>query len=107
MVSNIERNSSTISWVPPPTLDLTSVDPDIAYCVEVYNITCGVDALVVGDCNVTETRYVDSRLLQGHIYRIIITPRSNVPTATNGTVSIKQGTYNIMTFPVVQGAFVV
>ena len=35
----------------------------------VYNITCGVDDLVVGDCNVTEALYVDNRLQQGYIYR--------------------------------------
>ena len=68
----VERNSSSITWEAPFSLDLTDFDPDIGYCVEVYNITCGVDDLVVGDCNVTMPRYVDSRLQQGHIYRIII-----------------------------------
>ena len=38
---NIKRNFSTISWEPPFSLDLTNTDPNIIYCVEVYNITCG------------------------------------------------------------------
>ena len=91
MVMEIKRNSSTINWEPPFSLDLTGVDPDIVYCVEVYNITCGVDDLVVGDCNVTEARYVDNGLQQGHIYRITITPRSNVQGVQNGTYSTKEG----------------
>ena len=77
--------------MPPFSLNLTGVDPDIVYCVEVYNITCGVDDLVVSDCNVTEPRYEDNRLEQGHIYHITITPRSNVRNATNGTNNIKKG----------------
>ena len=85
------RNSSTITWEAPFSLNLTGVDPDIVYCVEVYNITCGVDDLVIGDCNVTEPRYEDSRLQQGHIYRIIITPRSNGRNTHNGTSTTKEG----------------
>ena len=90
----VERNSSSITWEAPFSLDLTDVDPDIAYCVEVYNITCGVDDLVVGDCNVTAPRYVDSRLQQGHIYRITITPKSNGRNALNGTNNTKEGTHS-------------
>ena len=91
MVTEVKRNSFTIIWEPPFSLDLTNFDPDIIYCVEVYNITCGVHDLVFGDCNVTEPRYVDSRLQQGFIYRITVTPRSNGQNAQNGTINIKQG----------------
>ena len=91
MVTKIKRNSSIITWKAPFSLDLTGVDPDIVYCVEVYNITCGVDDLMVGDCNVTEPRFVDNRLQQGYVYRITITPRSNGQDTQNGTSSTKQG----------------
>jgi hypothetical protein len=91
MVTEIKRNSSTITWKAPFSLDLTGADPDIVYCVEVYNITCGVDDLVVGDCNVTEPHFVDNRLQQGYIYRITITPRSNGQGARNGTSFTKDG----------------
>ena len=91
MVSNIQRTSSTIIWLPPSSLDLTDVEPDIVYCVEVYNITCGVDDLVIGDCDVTEPHYEDNALQQGHIYLITITPRSNGQNAHNGTSNSKEG----------------
>jgi hypothetical protein len=94
VVTEVKRNSSTIAWEAPFSLDLTGVDPDIIYCVEVYNITCGVDDLVVGDCNVTEPyfKFADNRLQQGYIYRIAITPRSNGQGAQNGTSLSKEGT---------------
>ena len=92
MVTDIMRDSFTITWDAPFSLDLTGVDPDIVYCVEVYNITCGVDDLVVGDCNVTGPRFIDNRLQQGYINRIIITPRSNGQDAQNGTSNTKEGT---------------
>ena len=91
MVTEVTRNSSTIAWMAPFSLDLTGVDPDIVYCVEVYNITCGVDDLVVGDCDVTEPRFVDNRLQQGYVYHIAITPRSNGQDAQNGTSNTKEG----------------
>ena len=94
MITEIKRNFSTVTWVAPFSLNLTGVDPDIVYCVEVYNITCGVDDLVVSDCNVTEPRYVDNQLQQGLIYRITVTPRSNgqnAQNAQNGTSNIKEG----------------
>ena len=28
-----------LSWEPPFSLNLTTADPDIAYCVDVYNVT--------------------------------------------------------------------
>ena len=95
MVDNITRSISTINWVAPFSLNLTNVDPVIVYCVEVYNITCGVNDLVVGDCNVTEPRYEDSRsiLQQDHIYSITITPRSNGQNAQNGTRNTKEGMF--------------
>ena len=85
-VTEVHRNSSTLSWIPPPSLDLTGVDPDIVYCVEVYNITCEVDDLVVGDCNVTEPSYTSDDIApDGYIYEYTVTPRSNVEGASNGT----------------------
>ena len=86
--SSITLNQSdviTISWSAPPTLDLTNVEPDIIYCVEVYNITCGLMELLVQNCSVTEPFYTNSLLTTGYVYRAIITPRSNVIGAVNGT----------------------
>ena len=91
MVTEIKKRSSTITWMPPFSLNLTGIDPNIVYCVEVYNITCGVDDLVVGDCNVTEPRFLDNSLQQGYIYRITITPRSNGQEAQNGTSNTIEG----------------
>ena len=85
-VSNLDRNGSTLSWEPPFSLDLTGVDPDIVYCVEVYNITCGRRDLIIGDCNVTEPSYTSDDIApHGYIYEYTVTPRSNVQEATNGT----------------------
>ena len=90
-VSNITRTSSTISWNRPTSLNLTNIEPDIIYCVEVYNITCGRGSLLVSDCSVTESRLVDESLQSGCIYNITITPRSNVVNASNGTSLTKEG----------------
>ena len=91
MVTSVARSALAITWKAPFSLNLTNFDPNIIFCVEVYNITCGVDVPVVGDCNVTEPSYEDNRLLQGNIYRIIITARSNGLNAQNGTSKTKEG----------------
>ena len=83
-VVNLTRNMSTISWVAPFSLDLTGVDPDIVYCVEVYNITCG-RSLLISECYLMETSYTNDSLQAGHIYEYTVTPLSNVKGASNGT----------------------
>ena len=81
---DLTRNVSTLSWVAPFSLDLTGIDPDIVYCVEVYNITCG-RSLLISECDVMETSYTNDSLMPGYIYEYTVTPRSNVDGASNGT----------------------
>ena len=84
MVS-IERKSTTILWDAPFFLNITNVEPDIVYCVEVYNITCGGRELLISDCDVMETSYTSDTLEPGYLYKYTVTPRSNVEGAQNGT----------------------
>ena len=86
---NLSKVDDKISWEPPFSLDLTDVDPDIVYCVDVYNITCGGRDLVSSDCSVTDTNYTS--LSDGYLYEYIVTPRSNVEGAENGTATTLRG----------------
>ena len=71
-------------WDGPFSLNLINAEPDIVYCVEVYNITCG-RSLLISECDVMETSYTNDVLLPGYIYEYTVTPRSNVEGARNGT----------------------
>ena len=82
-VVSLTKVDSTLSWEAPFSLDLTNIDPDIVYCVDVYNITCGGRDLVSSDCHVTDTNY--TAFSDGYLYEYIVTPRSNVEGAGNGT----------------------
>ena len=87
-VKQLRKEGPALIWDPPFSLDLTNVDPDIVYCVEVYNITCGGRELVFSDCNVTENSYTSDTIVpDGYIYEYIVTPRSNVQGVQNGTPS--------------------
>lgn len=90
-VRNFVRNVSSISWDSPTSLDLTNISPDIAYCLEVYNITCGVRDLLLNDCNLFEDYYTNSIFDPAYIYEINITPRSNIDGAENGTTVTVNG----------------
>ena len=83
---------SSITWEPPFSLHLTGVDPDIVYCVKVYNITCGMRDLIISDWNVIEPSYTSDALYEGFLYNITVTPRSNVHNALNGISSTFTGT---------------
>ena len=93
------KTTSTLSWTPPPSLDLTNVDPDIAYFVDVYNITCGMRDHIISDCNVTEPSYTRRVAGDRFIYEHVITPRSNVPEASNGTSQSLKGYKMLALFP--------
>ena len=87
-MKHLRKEGSTLVWDPPFSLDLTNVDPDIVYNVEVYIITCGGRELVFSDCNVTENSYTSDAIApDGYIYEYIVIPRSNVQGAQNGTTS--------------------
>ena len=93
-VISLVRTGDTLFWEPPFSLDLTGVDPDIVYCVEVYNITCGRRDLIISDCSVTEPSYTSDDIApHGYIYEYTVTPRSNVPGARNGSSGTVTGTY--------------
>ena len=84
-VNDLKIENSVIRWEPPFSLDLTDVKIDIIYCVEICNITCGAEEVVIIDCNVTSTNYTISP--DGYLYKFTVTPRSNVERAMNGTPS--------------------
>ena len=71
-------------WRAPFSLNLTNADPDIVYCVEIINITCG-RSLLVRECDVMDTSYTNDALQPGYIYEYTVTPRSNVKGAASGT----------------------
>ena len=85
-------NTTTITWTPPPSLDLTDFDPDIVYCIEVVNITCGEGGeVLVSECGITEPVYQSRDIPLHYIYNITVTPMSNVEGAMNGTNTTLEG----------------
>ena len=55
-----------LSWEPPFSFNLTTAEPDIAYCVDVYNITDEQFDHLSSICNVTMSKYnFSQRRLEG------------------------------------------
>ena len=50
------QSSILLTWTPPFSLDITGVNPDFWYCVEVYNITWGRAPLTT-NCSVYEPQF--------------------------------------------------
>lgn len=90
-VNNLISSSSLLniilSWEAPFSLNLTS-EPDIAYCIDVHNITGGT-YLILSDCNVLTTYFIYNitNPNPSNYFQFTIIPRSNVPGARNGTPS--------------------
>jgi hypothetical protein len=94
-VQELRRSDNTLYWIPPFSLDLTNTDPDVIFCVEVYNITCG-RSLLISECDVMGTSYSSDALLSGYIYEYTVTPRSNVKGASNGTSLTVVGMFRLL-----------
>lgn len=94
-ITTLVRIPSNITWVPPFSLDLTDIDPDIIYCIEVFFIDCGVEYFVLRDSNVTTNYYDNERLDPNFTYKITVTPRSNVIDALPGNSTVLKGIVNI------------
>ena len=92
-VSSISRVPDTsnimLTWKPPYSLNLTGVEPDVAYCIDIYNVTDGAYDHLISTCDVTTTWYTFS---VSHpdprdLFQFTVTPRSNIAGAKNGTPS--------------------
>ena len=77
----------TISWAPPFSLNLTTAEPDIQYCVDVYNVTVGGDDHLQSVCDITDTYYTFTVSDPDQLFNFKVTPRSNVEGSLNGTTS--------------------
>ena len=70
-------------------MNLTTAEPDIAYCVDVYNITGGGSDHLISDCDLMKSSYT---FIVGNpdprdLFQFIVTPRSNIEGTRNGTPS--------------------
>ena len=77
----------TISWSAPFSLDLTATEPDIQYCVEVYNVTGGRNHRQDSVYGITVTQYTYTAPDPTGVYTFTVTPRSNIEGSLNGTIS--------------------
>ena len=77
----------TLSWDPPFSLNLTTAEPDIQYCVDVYNVTGGGDDHLQSVCDITDTYYTFTASDPDQLFNFTVTPRSNVEGSLNGTTS--------------------
>ena len=79
---NYSSNTLTSLWDPLPSLDLTDIDPDIVYAVELYRITCGQNVFM-SHTVVVESSTTKESLDLIQIYKAVIAAR-NVTGARNG-----------------------
>ena len=91
----------TISWDPPFSLNLTTAEPDIQYCVDVYNVTGGgadlgcltdTNTKLLSICHLTMTNhsYNPDSPNASDLFCFKVTPVSNVPGAIQHDSSSEQ-----------------
>ena len=96
-----------LTWQPLFSLNLTTAEPDIIYCVDIhvfeFSITTGeLDRNhLISNCSVFDSRYTfkvenpDPR----DLFQFTITPRSNVEEARNGTSRRINATFSFESKP--------
>ena len=97
----VKRTSSAIqlSWQPPFSLNLTTAEPDIIYCVNVFNITDeGMERdHLISNCNVSETYLVYNFVVENpdlnDLLQLIVTPRSNIEGSKSGNAKKINATF--------------
>ena len=82
---NVSVNCSSISltWKPPFSFNISNIDPDMMFCIEVYNISEG-EMVQLHDseryCSITTPQYIllTQDPMPTHSYQFRITPRNIV-----------------------------
>ena len=95
-------NNSIIAWNSPFSLNLSNVEPDVIYCVDIFNITCGKFDHLISDCSVLDLNYTFLSTIEDfrYIYAILLTPRSNIENARNGTSLLLQGELKLLSLTI-------
>ncbi|XP_064388390.1 uncharacterized protein LOC135336489 isoform X2 [Halichondria panicea] len=83
-LDTVTSTSLTLTWDTPFSLDLTTAEPDIQYCVDVHSVPGR--QLVESSCDIIDTNYTFSTSDQDQLV-FTVTPRSNVEGSLNGTSS--------------------
>ena len=96
-VTNLRRNFSlgnlefvVYEWDPPFSLNVTNADPDVAYCVHIYNVTCPMQKRItlLENCTITEPTFLLTKNLGAEeIYEIEVIARTYLDVAFNENVS--------------------
>ena len=88
LLSIVASNSTlSLTWEPPFTLDITAVDPDITYCVDVIGSTSSVTLHSQCDITMTEFSYPLPQDAVCHSYVLSITPVNVVGRGFSNSVS--------------------
>lgn len=86
-VTHLRRHpaNASVTWRSPYSLNISDAEPDISYCINVTNITCGGTETVINNCNVKRPYYNNSSILnQADLFEIVVTPSSNIKGAVPG-----------------------
>ena len=92
---NYSLNSLTILWDPLLSLNLTDIDPDIVYTVELFEITCGLNVFISHKV-VSRNNATEQNLDLMQIYKAVISARNNVIEADNGPSVVMEGTVAVV-----------
>ena len=93
----------SISWTAPYSIDIPSTDPDIKYCVDIYDTSAAVPTLIYSKCEINQTYHqCDSYPLLNACgeYLIEVIAVNKVGNSTNASrqVGIEGNSYKLSTF---------
>lgn len=81
------NKSCTLSWKRPFSLDITGVEPDVVYIVELYKIFSSCDS--EGNRQLMNGTHVQKESYEftqpNFLYELLVIPRNNLEEAENGS----------------------
>ena len=91
-ITNFAKINFSLVWSPPFSLDLSSSDPDIVYCIDIYNNSCTSNStLIISNCSIVDSVYPYNSPQEIGLLEYVVTPRSNAEGVINGTPSVLKG----------------
>ena len=96
-------NNVDITWTAPYSIDVPSTEPDITYCVDIFNTSSTSQTIFYSRCDINQTyHHVSSRLSAYAEYQMAVSAVNRIGSSSTTSMTLVNRVKGMMVFKLVR-----